>query len=763
MYHSPMLPLPPRPENESARLLSLQRYCVLDTPPEPVFDHLTALAAALFQMPVVLISLVDEHRQFFKSAVGLTATESDRNSSFCTYTILSHTNLVVLDTLADERFCNNPLVLGPPHIRFYAGAPLIGREGLVLGSFCIISDLPRESFSATDGQQLARFAALTVEALEYRLFPGRIAETEKALLEANERYRLAARATTDGIWDWDLGSDLVYCSARMRAIMGAPEEEHVGDVEEWLRRLHPADAEAARLNIERLLSSPVPSFESESRLRHEDGSWRWVHNRGTAVRDTEGKLLRLIGAVTDITDRKARDQLTGLDSQASLLTALETELDSRRSTDTPFALLCLDFEQFQRVNSSLGHSCGDLFLNETAVRLRRLLNSGAGDMAARIVADEFAVLLHDVAHEEEAMVQALRLLAVVEGATTCEERTLKLTASMGLVLSGPAVQNAESMLRDAHAAMHEAKARGGSQVCLFSQSIRDRALERVSLESELREALNSDEVCLYYQPKVRMDTGELLGFEALMRWHHPKRGTIAPPVFIRLAEESDLILEIGRWTLREALRQLALWREGGLVGEQVTMAVNLSARQFSDTELITNLKRKLARFGLPASCLALEITEGILILDVARAQQILEQLQELGVGVDLDDFGTGYSSLSYLQRFPFDCLKVDRSFVRDLATSSDAQAIAQAIIGLGTTLNLAIIAEGVETEQQAELLQKMGCVLGQGYLFGHPLPAGEMAQQLSERTGWRPRDPSFDRKRSVSPPEAAERQNRQQA
>ncbi len=728
----------PLPENEDARLLALQGYCVMDTPPEPVFDNLTALAAALFQVPITLISLVGEHRQFFKSAVGTSARETGRDVSFCSYTVFSYEPLVILDATQDERFCGNALVVGPPHIRFYAGAPLIGRDALCLGSFCVISDQPREAFSPEEQSQLARFAMLAVEALEARLHVERIERTERAVREANERYRLMARATTDGIWDWDIGSGEVYFSPRLRAIMGAEEAEYWGSLEEFVRRLHPADAAAAQANLQHILTTPVPAFESLYRMRHEDGTWRWLHNRATVVRDADGKLLRLLGAVTDVTDRKVRDELTGLSTQVSLLAALEERMASAEPGASQFAVLSLDFEQFQRLNNSLGQRCGDLFLNETAVRLRQSLAVDRGDLAARLVADEFGILLHHVSGVEDALEQAQHLLAIVQAPTTCEKHTLKLTASLGVVLCSPEYTSAEEMLRDAHAAMHEAKAKGGGQVRVFSPDIRERALESVSLESELREALRENKVSLHYQPKIRMDTGELIGFEALMRWHHPERGTISPAVFIGLAEESDLILEIGRWTLLEALRQLAAWRQAGLIGDEITMAVNLSARQFGDEHLIANLRRKLAMFDLPASCLALEVTEGILIMDVARAQHILDQLKELGVGIDLDDFGTGYSSLGYLTRFPFDSLKVDQSFVRDLGTSQEALAIAQAIVGLGKTMNLRVIAEGIETQAQATALQAMGCTYAQGYLFARPLPAEQIQQHLMLRSCWVP-------------------------
>ncbi len=305
-----------------------------------------------------------------------------------------------------------------------------------------------------------------------------------------------------------------------------------------------------------------------------------------------------------------------------------------------------------------------------------------------------------------------------------------------MVLADTSHAAPEQLLHDADIAMHQAKAKGGAQTSVFSKAVRETALQRLKLESELRTALANNEVFLCYQPKVLLHSGQVTGFEALMRWPHAERGLIPPDEFIPLAEETDLILEIGRWTLRESMRQLSIWRAEGLVSPTTTVAVNLSARQFEDEQLIPALERKLQMFDLPAECLELEVTEGVLILDAQRALKVLQQLKTLGVKLDLDDFGTGYSSLSYLQRFPFDSLKVDKSFVRGLPGAEGAAAIAHSIVALGRALNMGVIAEGVETPEQASCLRGMGCQYGQGYLFAKPLRVSEVEEfMFSTRAG----------------------------
>lgn len=722
----------PIPENEQERLTAVRQMCVLDTPPEPVFDHLTKLACTLFQVPMALVSIVDEHRQYFKSVVGIDATGTPRSQSFCAYTILTEELFVIPDAQADPRFRNNPLVTGYPHIRFYAGAPLRDKNGLMLGSFCVLSDKPRAGLSLTEQDSLYQLAALASDALEQRLFPAKLAEAEKALRETNERYRLAAKATQDGLWDWDLASGQIYYSPRLRAMMGYEEKEHWDDIQAWVGRLHPEDLIAAQANVQRLLQTRVPAFENEYRMRHEDGTWRWVHNRGVAVRNEAGTLLRLTGAMRDVTKERTRDGLTGLETRIAFMNALDQRLADTAARKAVFAVLSLDLDNFKRVNDSLGANCGDSLLIEVGRRLAATFRTHAKGLIARIVGDEFAILADQVTSAEQGHALADEFLRVLKPLFSCDGQEIHLEASIGIVLCDGDYSSTVQILEHAQFAMHRAKAQGGGQSTTFSALHREKARYRLGLEAEFRLALASDQVCLHYQPKVDMLSGEIVGFEALMRWNHPEYGMISPGEFIPLAEESDLILEVGRWTLHQAMQQLSLWRSAGIINDQVRMAVNLSARQFRAPGLCEEVRLALKEFDVPARCLDLEVTEGVLMQDASHALQILKQLKSTGARLDLDDFGTGYSSLAYLKRFPFDTLKIDRSFVCDLVEDSESPAIVQSIIALAKALRLQVIAEGVETQEQADALVQMGCWYAQGFLYSRPIAAEEVVRVLRE-------------------------------
>ena len=720
----------PIPKNEAERLLALRNSCVIDAPPDPVLDDLTTIGAALFATPIVFISLVDERRQVFLSATGMNLRETSRDSSFCAYTILHDGPFIVPDTWTDDRFRTNPLVTGPPYIRFYAAAPLIDGNGMRLGSFCVLDSKPREAFASSQVDLLSQFASLSVKLLERRGSALRAAEAETRLRQTNERFALATRATTDGIWDWDCTTDVVFFSARLRSMLGFDAEDHFGDTEEWLSRLHPDDARIARANIARLKSSDVPGFESQYRVRHLDGTWRWVHNRGLVIRENSGKLLRLTGAITDVTSRTTRDPVTGLASKAALSTALEARFTAQTSPGRTFALLFIDLDLFQRVNDSFGHEVGDQVLTELGRRMQQTVDSPADGTVARLGRDEFCILMADAAEEVDALSYAQCLQYLLGRPVQCGPGHLQLSASIGIAMGSDIYDRPERMMHDADLAMHQAKINGKAQVAVFRETLREHALQRMSLESELRDAVDRNELFLHYQPKVDLRTRAILGFEALLRWRHPLRGLVPPDEFIPLAEESDLIVEIGRFTLRESIRQLASWRSLGLVSPTATVAVNLSAKQFRDRGLVDCVERKLSLYKLPPECLSLEVTESTLIVDSVAALEVLQRLRAIGVGLDLDDFGTGYSSLSYLQRFPFHALKIDRTFIRRIEDDRDASAIAGSIVALGQALNLKTIAEGVETQQQAILLRGMGCDCAQGYLFAKPLPPESLVALL---------------------------------
>lgn len=714
--------------------MALRTSLLLDESPDLTFDRFAHLGALQLKTPIVLIWLADRRRQFIKAAFGVTVDEAAHYSPFCASVLTKAKPTIVCDLRSDEDFCNYPLVHTGEQIRFFAGAPLLGPDGSTLGSYCAFDFTSRDVYASDQQSILAQWAAITADAIERRTVGGAGASTRDELTRANERYVLATRATTDGIWDWDCASNEVYYSNRWRAVVGLTGEEHHGSIQDWIARLHPSDALSARQIIAHLQTSDIPTFESEHRIRHEDGSWRWIHNRGIAIRNGGGELIRLAGAIRDITAERMRDSLTGLHSRVSLLSALEERLQSTPATDRTFALLLIGLAKFKRINDSFGHAAGDFVLAELGNRMAETTVGSPTCVAARLAGDEFAILLSDIAHEEDARTYAHCIEYLLEVPIAYGAQLIHISASIGIALGSLRYERSEDILHDADTAMFEAKTNVAFDSVVFTHALRERAKIRMTLESELRGAIDRKELLLHYQPKVLLETRQITGFEALIRWQHPERGLILPNSFIPVAEESDLILEIGRWTLRESIRQLSEWRARGLVSPTDTVAVNLSAKQFGDRQLVENIVLKLTAHNLPSSSLELEITEGILISDAANALGVLQRLKAVGVGLDLDDFGTGYSSLSYLQRFPFDSLKIDRSFIQDIHTNESTAAITQAIVALGRALGLRVVAEGIETSYQARKILAMGCRHAQGYLFSKPLPAAGIESLLKRRS-----------------------------
>lgn len=553
---------------------------------------------------------------------------------------------------------------------------------------------------------------------------------EAALEAAHERFNLVTRATTDGIWDLNLCTDDVYLSARLMGMLGLDPSDTVEKRRFWLDRIHPRDVERFHREMHPLLVGYQSRVEAEYRVRHENGSWLWLHSRSLSISNVSGEPTRIVGSVRDITKGKLQDSLTGLHTRISLLESLERRLGIEERNGCACAILFVDLDGFKRINDGLGHRSGDHVLQHVGKRLDSILSFSSLSIAARLGGDEFVIVVDEAPTPTFALDLARKVHACVQQPLLVEGRPLNLSASIGVALSTDQRVSAEELIRNADVAMYRAKASGRAQTVLFTESMRQEVHDRMELESDLRLAVKRDELTLYYQPKVVLDTREIIGFEALGRWFHPKRGMVPPDVFIDIAEESSLICEIGLWTIREALSQLARWRRDGVAGPDMTMAINLSPKQFGDTRLIETLKQELEANDLPGASIELEVTEGVLIGDAEEALRMLEQLKQTGVGLELDDFGKGYSSLSYLHRYPFSSLKVDRSFTNRLGSDEGSLAITKSVIALGRALGLEVIAEGIETERQARFLVEMGCSYAQGYLFYKPMPPAELERTL---------------------------------
>ena len=446
----------------------------------------------------------------------------------------------------------------------------------------------------------------------------------------------------------------------------------------------------------------------------------------SAERDLERRLLQ---KEQEVLHMAYHDALTGLPNRLQLFNRLEYALEVAAREGRQLAVLSLDIDRFKIVNDSLGPEVGDQLLMTVAQRLRD--TAQRSDIVCRIGGDEFALALTDVDTAVFAAHIAEELLPCIAETIVVGEHAIRISPSIGIAIFPQDGADAHILLRNADAAMRRVKERGGNGFRFFDQTMNKAATERLDLETALRLAVDRQEFVVHYQPQLRLSDRRVLGCEALIRWHHPKRGLVPPLEFIPLAEETGLIVPIGIWVLRAACRQVQSWRAAGL--GDLSVAVNLSARQFHQPDLVTQIRAAVAETGLPPSALEIELTESTVMDDAERAVGILRELRAIGIRISVDDFGTGYSSLSYLRKLPINSLKIDRSFISDIGIDADDDAIVQTIIALGKVLRLEEIAEGIETEAQAEFLNRHGCDIGQGYLFARPMPADAFADWLRGR------------------------------
>ena len=566
----------------------------------------------------------------------------------------------------------------------------------------------------------------------------------EALRESEERYALAARGANDGLWDWNLSTNVMYFSPRWKSMLGYHEGEIGDKLEEWLDRIHDSDRERVKDELAAHRKGLTPHFESEQRVLNKDGTFRWMLSRGLAVRDASGKATRMAGSQTDITEGKVTDPLTGLPNRLLFIDRLGRLIKhAKRRKDHLFAVLFLDLDGFKMINDSLGHLVGDQLLLAVSNRLEKCLRLtdtvarlGETFTMARLGGDEFTVLLDDLKDLGDARLAADRLMKVLAPPFILGGKEVFTSASIGIALSNSAYENPDDMLRDADTAMYRAKSLGKARYEVFDADMRASLVARLQLETDLRHALERGEFRNFYQPIVALDSGRIVGFEDLLRWQHPTRGLIGPDQFIMVAEETGLIRELGWWNLREACRQLSEWKSQSNNYLNFTMNVNLSAKQFLQPNLVDEIRGLIEELELSPETLKLEITESTVMIDPAATAKMLQQIKDLGILLAIDDFGTGYSSLSYLHRFPLDTLKIDRSFISGVGDAGEGMEIAQTIMPMAKNLRLDVIAEGVETIEQVALLKKLHCKYAQGYYFSKPLAAMEVVELLEGAPVW---------------------------
>jgi diguanylate cyclase (GGDEF)-like protein/PAS domain S-box-containing protein len=725
---------PPIPDNEAQRLSSLHALQILDTPPEERFDRITRLAKLIFGVPISLISLVDDERQWFKSVVGLPVCETSRDVSFCAHAMLSHKLFIIPDALTDARFADNPLVTGEPYIRFYAGCPLHALDGSALGTLCILDYQPRE-LSASD-QQVLRDLGTWVENEINAI------EISQALVQRESEVRLRAFMESTNEVIMLIGNDQrLECVNRcFTTFFGLPSDEVMGsschDIAIRLESLFTNSQQVHQLLIETAADDKRELTASLVQFRPQ---YRTLELFSTPIHKEDAEHLGRLYIFRDITERAAMletlqhqakyDSLTDLPNRTYLQEQINAALLAPASWKKNTVLLLLDLDRFKEVNDTFGHQQGDQLLLQVSARLRELVSRlPIPATIARLGGDEFALLL-PMAGEEKALYVVQNLCRAFEEPFTIMGMLVQIDVSIGVVFSPTHGKDAQTLLRRADIAMYNAK-RTHTGYAFYDANADESNPRHLAIVGALRQAITNDALQLYYQPKADAKTGVVRSVEALVRWIHPTYGSIPPDEFIPLAEQMGLIAPLTLWVIKTALQQCQIWRRTGL---EMEVAVNLSMWNLRDLTLPDTIGSLLRFYGIPASFFCVELTESAIMTDIHRTIEVLNRLVALGIRVAIDDFGTGYSSLAYIKRLPIHELKIDRSFVQYMATNQVDATIVRSTVALAHHLGLQVVAEGVEDESTCDLLAAMECDTIQGYYLSRPVPTRELELWLKQR------------------------------
>jgi len=553
-------------------------------------------------------------------------------------------------------------------------------------------------------------------------------QAEAALRESESHLRLAMEAAQMGMWYWEADTDRFTHSEGLNVLFGSPTEAGNVDYRILQERMHPEDRDLFAATLRHAIKHGG-DFQVDYRVVWPDASVHWIANRAHVHRGADGRAQRVIGVAMNITDRKMAEQrvahmahhdaLTGLPNRVLLRDRIQQAIAQAHRAGSQVAVLFLDLDRFKTINDSLGHQLGDRLLQSVASRI--LVCVREGDTVSRLGGDEFVIVVPGVATSGDASAVASKILEVLASAFHLHGNDLHVSTSIGIALYPSDGADAETLMRNADTAMYHAKDMGRGNYQFFTQHMNVAAQQRLALDNSLRRAVEAREFELQYQPLFDLRDRSVTGFEALLRWHPPDGAAVVPPgEFIAAAEESGLIVPIGEWVLGEAIREAARWQAGG---KSYSLSVNVSAKQLARPSFLTRLRELLKETGVNPALLELEITESVIIAGGGDAQDALHQIAKLGVGIAIDDFGTGYSGLAYLKRFPIDTVKIDQSFIRDLTVDPEDAAIVTAIVAMARSLDVDVVAEGVETEEQVDELKRLGCRRAQGYLLARPMSA----------------------------------------
>ena len=554
-----------------------------------------------------------------------------------------------------------------------------------------------------------------------------------------QRIELAILGSNDGVWDWNLVDNTIYFSSRWKEMIGYRNDELVNEFITWESRVHPDDLESVNEIFQENLDAKTEHYEATYRFKHKDGSWVWILDRGKTIFDEDAKAIRMIGTHTDITKQKEmemelknqkdtlhhqahHDSLTGLPNRILFNDRLEQSIEKAKRTQTNMAIFFIDLDHFKEINDSLGHAVGDKVLIDVARRLRDVIR--VGDTLSRLGGDEFTLLVDNLDQGQDASLLAQKILKVLSKPILIESHELYVSASIGISLFPDDGESVSHLLKYADSAMYKAKNNGRNDFQFYSAEMTELAFQRVVMEGALRTAIKNEELVVYYQPQVDATTNTLTGMEALVRWQHRGKGLIFPDKFIALAESTGLIIELDRYVMKIAMAQVAQWYKEGL--NPGRLAMNLAVKQLEKKDLIEVLIALMKETQCKPEYIGLEVTESQIMSNPEEAIITLGKISELGIELAVDDFGTGYSSLSYLKKLPLDKLKIDKIFIKDLPDDEDDAGIVKAVIALADSLNLKVIAEGVETKEQKDFMLEKGCNNIQGYFYSKPVPADEM-------------------------------------